>query len=304
MRRSRVTFKGAWHHVMNRGLNGEPILAGCGDKKYFLKLVADGATTKRIRVIAFCLMRNHYHLIVQNTSGRLSDFMRQLNGNYGLYYRHRYGGRGYVFQDRYRSSLIQNDAYLSMAFLYVLLNPLRARLVKNPFAYRWSSINYYFSVISEVWLDSKYAEGLFHDLEDLRSKLCAWTGQELPLCSSRFGLLLGDEGFVDDVERQFNRRKTTGDSSRRRKDDYSFESPETVIAEFEKAEGIRIDSIDPCAHLSKRLRRKLLVLLRDRAGLKYREVMKLPLFKPVRYSSLGKMYKRAKGVREVGIKEN
>lgn len=133
MRRSRVTYKGAWHHVMNRALNDESILAGYGDKKHFLKLLADSATTKRIRVLAFCLMRNHYHLIVQNTSGRLSDFMRQLNGDYGLYYRHKYGGRGYVFQDRCKSTLIQNDTYLRMAFLYVLLNPVRVRLTKS----RW-----------------------------------------------------------------------------------------------------------------------------------------------------------------------
>ena len=67
-----------------------------------------------------------------------------------------------------------------------------------------------------------------------------------------------------------------------------------IIAEFEKAEGIPIDSMDPSIHLAKRLRGKLLVLLRDRAGLKYREIMELPLFKSLRYASLGKIYKRSK----------
>ena len=75
-----MTYKDAWHHVMNRALNDDPILAGYGDKKYFLKLLVDSATAKRIRVLVCCLMRNHYHLIVQNTSERLSDFMRQLIG--------------------------------------------------------------------------------------------------------------------------------------------------------------------------------------------------------------------------------
>jgi putative transposase len=289
-----VTYKDAWHHIMNRALNDESILAGYGDKKYFLKLLADGAMTKRIRVLALCLMGNHYHLIVQNTSGRLSDFMRQLNGNYGLYYRHKYGGRGYVFQDRYKSTLIQNDAYLRMAFLYVLLNPVRARLVKDPFDYKWTSIGVYFSGISEDWLDSEYAESLFYDLRDMRSQLWDLAGQELPVRKSRFGVLLGDEDFADIVEHQFNRRRTDGESVRRRKDDYSFESPDRIIAKFEKVEGIRINSIDPSTHLAKRLRGKLLVLLRDRAGLKYREIMELPLFKSVRYASLGKIYKRTK----------
>jgi len=279
---------------MNRALNDESILAGYGDKKYFLKLLADGVMTKRIRVLAFCLMRNHYHLIVQNTSGRLSEFMRQLNGNYGLYYRRKYGGRGYVFQDRYKSTLIQNDTYLKMAFLYVLLNPVRARLVKNPFDYKWSSIGAYFSRISEHWVDGEYAESLFYDLQELRSQLWGWMGQELPVRKSRFGVLLGDKDFADVVEQRFNRRRTDGISVRRRNGDYSFESREKVIARFEKIEGIRIDSIDPSTRLARRFRGKLLVLLRDRAGLKYREIMELPLFKSLRYSSLGKIYKRTK----------
>lgn len=289
-----MTFIGAWHHVMSRALNNEPILAGFGGKKYFLTLLTDAATTRQIRVLAYCLMKNHYHLIVQNSSGRLADFMRQINGQYALYYRHTFGGRGYVFQDRFKSTLIQDDTYLRMALLYVLLNPVRARLVKNAFDYRWSSINFYFSSISESWLDNEFAEHLFHDRADFRSQLWAWTDKELPVCRSRFGLLLGGKGFVYEVERQFNRRKNDGESLRRRAGDYSFEPVDRVIARFEKTKGIKIDSLDPSTHDAKRLRRELLVLLRDRAGLRYHDIMKLRLFKSLRYSSLGQLYRRAK----------
>lgn len=295
-----MTFKGAWHHVMSRALNNESILAGFGGKKYFLTLLADAAATKRVRVLSYCLMMNHYHLIVQNASGRLADFMRQVNGQYGLYYRHTIGGRGYVFQDRYKSTLIQDDTYLRMALLYVLLNPVRARLVKSAFDYRWSSIGFYFNRISESWLDNEFAESLFHDRTDFRYQLRAWAGKELPVYRTRFGLLLGDDGFANEVERQFDRRRDDGESLRRREGDYAFEPAHKVITRFEKVKGIRIESLDPSTHDAKRLRGELLVLLRDRAGLRYHEIMKLRLFKSLRYSSLGQLYKRAKTVRQYG----
>jgi putative transposase len=297
MRRSRVTFKGAWHHVVSRALSDESILAGFGSKKYFLRLLADAASTKRIRVLAYCLMRNHYHLIVQNSSGRLADFMRQVNGQYGFYYRHTFGGRGYVFQDRYKSTLIQDDTYLRMALLYVMLNPVRAHLVKNALDYRWSSIRFYFSHISEHWLDNEFAERLFHDRVDFRSQLWSWVNRDLPVRRTRFGLLLGKDGFVDEVKARFDRRKRSGESLRRREDDYSFESPDNVIARFERNKGVRLDALDPSTLDAKRLRGELLVLLRERAGLSYGEIMKLPLFKSLRYSSLGKLYKRFKSRR-------
>lgn len=294
MRRARVTYKGAWHHVMSRALNGEHIFAGPEVKEYFLRLFSEAVKGQRIRVIAYCLMDTHYHTLVQNTSGRLAACMRLLNGHYAVYYRHKVGGHGYVFQDRYKSTLIQRDSYIQMALIYILLNPVRARLVRSPFAYQWSSIGAYFKGQSSTWLDTRFVERLVHDQDNLGVLLRDWVDRELPVCKTRFGHVLGNRQFVNDIKRRFNRRQGEGESLRMRLRDYTFESVDEVISRFERKCGIRLDDECVCSLTNKRLRAELLVLLRDRAGLRYKEIMKYPLFKSLKYSSLAQLYKRAK----------
>lgn len=294
MRRARVTYKGAWHHVMSRALNGEHIFAGPKAKEYFLRLFSEAVKSQRIRVIAYCVMDTHYHALVQNTSGRLAACMRLLNGHYAVYYRRTVGGHGYVFQDRYKSTLIQKDSYVQMALIYILLNPVRARLVRNPFAYQWSSIGAYFKGHSSTWLDTGFVERLMRDQENLGVLLRDWMGSELPVRTTRFGHVLGDRRFVDEIKRRCNRRTGKGESLRMRLGDYAFESVDEVMRRFTRTCGIRLD--DECVRslTNKRLRAELLVLLRDRAGLGYKEIMKYPLFKSLKYSSLGQLYKRTK----------
>ncbi len=294
MRRSRVTFKGAYHHIVSRGLNGEPILAGCEGKEYLLRLLHEAQKIYRIRLLVYCLMDNHYHLVLVNSSERLADFMRYVNGYYGLYYRRRIGGQGYVFQDRYKSALIQQDNYLTIAVVYVLLNPVRAGIVKDPYRYPWSSIACYFSGKNSDIVDNVYIEEVFGSRKEFRHLLADWSekDKELPLQRTRFGDVLGAVGFVDEVARRFDRRRRVTESLRMRHDDYTFESSLEVIKQFERAHGVRLAEIDVTTHVGMRLRAKLLVLLRERAGLRYREIIKIPLFRSLKYSSLGKLYKR------------
>lgn len=107
MRRVRLTYKGAYHHIMSRGIRGEDIFFDDGAKIYFLKTLQDRVKNQRIRIFAYCLMDNHYHLILQNSTGKMSEFIKGLSGQYEMYYRKRVGCKGYVFQDRFKSTLIQ-----------------------------------------------------------------------------------------------------------------------------------------------------------------------------------------------------
>ena len=303
MRRSRVTFKGAYHHIMSRGLNHEPILAGREGKEYFLRLLREAQKIYRIRLLVYCLMDNHYHLILQNSSARLADFMRYVNGYYGLSYRSRMGGRGYVFQDRYKSTLIQQDNYLTMAVVYVLLNPVRAGVVKDPYRYPWSSIGCYFSGKNSDIVDNVYVEDFFGSRIEFRQLLAEWLAKdkELPLQRTRFGDILGAAGFIDEIAKRFDRRHRVKESFRMRHDDYTFEPSLEVIRQFERANGVRLVEIDATTHLGMRLRAKLLVLLRERAGLRYKEIIKIPLFRSLKYSSLGKLYKRTKAAPTIDL---
>lgn len=294
MRTARVTYRGAYHHIMNRGIEGRDIFAGSESKEYFLKLLREKKKKLKVRIFAYCLMDNHYHLILQNISDRLSDFMRQLNGQYGINYRKKVGGRGHVFQDRYKSTLIQEDPYLPMSIVYVLLNPLRAGIVDNPYDYRWSSIGEYFSGNKDNIVDVNYVEDILHSKEVLDDLLLDWSGRELPINKTRYGSIIGSDEFGENSLKRFNRRKNEDSSRRMRKEDYTFKSPQEVINDFEKEKGIKISNIRLDKFKGKQLRSELLVLLKDQSGLKYKEIMECALFKSLKYSSIGKLYKRAK----------
>src|SRR4030042_1669372 len=126
MQRIRLTYEGALHHAMNRGHGGEKIFSGSGLKKVFIDILTETSRKLKIKIIAYCLLDNHYHLVLENSSGRLSEFFKLLNGRFGIHYRKKNGGKGYVFQNRFKSEIIQDESYLITAIAYVLMNPIRA----------------------------------------------------------------------------------------------------------------------------------------------------------------------------------
>ena len=137
MRHARLTWMGTFHHVMNRGLGGEAIFQTPELKQIYLTILQEQSKLNHIRIFAYCLMDTHFHLILENSSGRLSEFMKKVNSLYGFIYRRRLGGRGYVFHDRFKSTLVENDAYLQTAIVYVLLNPVRATARRSSSGCRW-----------------------------------------------------------------------------------------------------------------------------------------------------------------------
>lgn len=293
MRRARITYKGAYHHVMNRGHEGKEIFFDDSSRFYFLDSMRNKAEKLKIEIFCYCIIPNHYHILLQNSSGKLSEFMKQLNGQYGMYYRKRKGGTGHVFQGRFKSTLIGGDTYMKMATVYVLLNPVRAGVVKNPWQYEWSSIDEYYAMDDSEFVNNQFIEYLFQSKGNLGAVLRDWMGKELPLKKTRMGNILGDEGFIKEAKEKFDRRKRQKESHNRRIKDYIFKEPEEIIREFENINNIKLNKIDLSTYKGKRLRGRLLVLLKDRAGLTYKEVTEFPIFRNIKYSSLGKLYKRA-----------
>ncbi|MFC2140912.1 transposase [Acidobacteriota bacterium] len=78
----------------NRGYDGNAIFSGTVTKSHFLDYIEDAVTKMKMRIFAYCIMDNHYHMVLENTSGKMSDFMKLLNGNFGMYYRKKFGGQG------------------------------------------------------------------------------------------------------------------------------------------------------------------------------------------------------------------
>ncbi|KQC15045.1 MAG: hypothetical protein APR63_04590 [Desulfuromonas sp. SDB] len=293
MRRARFTYTGAYHHVISRGIDGKIIFPNDMYKFTFLKLLEEKSTKLKIRIFAFCLMNNHYHLVLENSSGKLSDFMKQLNSHYAQYFRHFEKSKGYLFQGRFKSLLIQDDSYLKTVIAYVMLNPVRANIVKNPYDYRWSSINFYFNKDSNL-LDNSLIEDMFENKEMFQHYIYSMVGTNLPEISTRMGKFIGDISYKEVNQLLFERRKYNSESKRRRLIDYSFKTPDKVIEEFEKEFDIKISELSSHSRIGKKLRNELLVRLKDQSGLKYSEILKFNIFKNLKLSSLSTIYKRHK----------
>jgi putative transposase len=137
----RIQYDGAVYHVTTRGNARKPIYKDDGDRLKFLDILAEVNRKYNWLCHAYCLMDNHYHLIVETLDGNLSKGMRQLNGLYTQSYNRRHRRGGHIFQGRYKSILIEKESHLLEVCRYVVLNPVRAKAVGDSGEWNWSSFN-------------------------------------------------------------------------------------------------------------------------------------------------------------------
>ena len=280
---------------MNRGYEGKPIFKDIKDKDNFLTFLKTYSEKLNIRIFSYCIMTNHYHLILENSSGRMSDFLRQLNGNFGSSYRAEHGGKGYVFQGRAISTLIQDDSYLLSSIAYGLNNPVRAGLVKNFLKYEWSSgSNYFNKNETPDIVDISYVEDLFGNKNNLIDAVNKSNIESLPVIRTRVGKVIGNKDFISIAMEKFDRRNDIESKEGKRINDFHFNPVEKIYMEFEKKYKIKIEKIDTTTYSGKRLRGELLFNLKDKGGLKYTEIIKMDLFSDLKLNSLGKLYKSTK----------
>ena len=199
----RVEYAGALYHVTSRGNRKEDIYLDDEDRMDWLAVL--GQTCKRFNWVihAYCQMTNHYHLLVETIDGNLSRGMRQLNGVYSQRFNRRHSQTGHLLQGRYKAILVQHDSYLLELSRYVVLNPIRARMVEYLDTWPWSS---YPAVMgakeAPAWLDTdwllaqfgkrrKQARGKYKDF------IREGKGLPSPLQATRHQLILGDDAFVE-----------------------------------------------------------------------------------------------------------
>jgi putative transposase len=135
----RIEFPDALYHVTARGDRREDIFEDDADRQMFLSTLEQVITQFNWLCYAWCLMDNHYHLMIQTPDGNLSKGMRQLNGVYTQASNRRHKRVGHLFQGRFKAILVDSDAYLLELTRYVVLNPVRAGMVKKPDDWSWSS---------------------------------------------------------------------------------------------------------------------------------------------------------------------
>jgi putative transposase len=135
----RIEYPDAWYHVMNRGRRGEPVFTNKADFDTFITLLRESTELWGIRVAAYCLMSNHYHLLVQTPRANLSRAMRHIDGIYTQRFNRRRKTTGQVFAGRYRSIIVDADSYLLDVVRYIHKNPVRAGMVGKIEQYPWTS---------------------------------------------------------------------------------------------------------------------------------------------------------------------
>ncbi len=135
----RIEFNGALYHITSRGNARQDIFLNGEDFVDFLRTLTSVVKRYHFLLHAYCLMGNHYHLLVETPKGNLSKGMRQLNGLYVQHFNQKHQRAGHLLQGRYQSILVDKENYLLELCRYIVLNPVRAGIVKDPKDYRWSS---------------------------------------------------------------------------------------------------------------------------------------------------------------------
>jgi len=158
----RIELSGGLYHVTSRGDRREDIYFTDADRQAWLALLEKVCARYNWVCHAYCLMSNHYHLVIETPEGNLAQGMRQLNGVYTQIVNRAHGRVGHVFQGRYKAILVEKDSYLLELARYVVLNPLRAGMVGDVGDWPWSS---YQAMIGQVppptWLRTDWLLGQF-----------------------------------------------------------------------------------------------------------------------------------------------
>jgi REP-associated tyrosine transposase len=134
-----IEYDGALYHVTSRGNERKPIFRDDTDRKLFLKILSQVIDRFNWICHAYCLMNNHYHLVIETPDGNLSKGMRQLNGIYTQAFNRRHHRVGHLFQGRFKAILVQRESYLLELCRYIVLNPVRIKGDVRIDAWKWSS---------------------------------------------------------------------------------------------------------------------------------------------------------------------
>ena len=199
----RIELPGAICRVIACGNAREAIFRDEADRDLFLDALGQVVTRFAWRCHAYCLMDNHYHLLIETPEGNLSPGMRQLNGVYTQRFNRRHARVGHVFQGRFKAILVERERYLLELARYIVLNPVRAKMVKHPSRYPWSSYPATVgaiappSWISTDWLLSQFAKT--RPVAQRRYAEFVAQGKNLPSPwpELKGQVLLGSEAFVD-----------------------------------------------------------------------------------------------------------
>jgi putative transposase len=198
----RITYPGAHYHVTSRGNEQNDIFKSRRDREKFLSYLESSVARYGAKIHAYCLMTNHYHLLLETPVGNLSEIMRHINGAYTNYYNTKRKRAGHLFQGRYKAILIEADEYLMELSRYIHLNPVRCGLADMPESHFWSSYQDYIGKRSvPSWLCTDMVKERFGGSKNYQQFVEEMLGKEYenPMLQTVASTLLGSEPFVQEI---------------------------------------------------------------------------------------------------------
>jgi len=200
----RIEYPGAFYHITARGNEQRDIYKSRADRDRFLGYLESASERYGAVIHVWCLMSNHYHLLIETPAGNLSQIMRHINGAYTNYFNIKRKRAGHLFQGRYKAILVDRDAYALELSRYIHLNPVRAGMSQRPEEHAWSSYrNYIGQQEAPGWLHCGEILGHFGDDEKrYRTFVEAGLAQTdtSPLADVLASTILGRSEFIREVE--------------------------------------------------------------------------------------------------------
>ena len=212
----RIEYADAWYHVLNRGRRSENVFLKKRDYMCFLELLIESTELWNVRIAAYCLMPNHYHLLLQTPDANLSRCMRHINGIYTQRFNRLHQCDGQLFRGRYKSILIDVDSYLLQLVRYIHKNPLQGGLVDRLDTYAWSSHKAYISNAKKWdWLYKEFVLSMLsddkkHHRQAYREFLAEDDFTEINKIfeGAKFPSVLGSERFINRIRDKFFDQKS------------------------------------------------------------------------------------------------
>jgi REP element-mobilizing transposase RayT len=213
-RRLRIHLPGGFYHVTLRGNHQQPIFLADGHHGLLDRIVAEAAAVEDARIHAYCWMTNHIHLLAQVAARPLGRLMLRIASRYARTVQSHMATTGHLFERRYHASLIDVDRYLLAVVRYIHLNPVKAGLVSDPAAWRWSSHRAYLGQAACSWLTTRFVMGVLGPrLDPARRQYLALMNATTPAAdevgsvidAGRNVQVLGDDEFAQRVTTGTNR---------------------------------------------------------------------------------------------------
>jgi putative transposase len=159
-RQARAKSESGIYHIMLRGINGQQIFEDEEDNQKFLEVLQDFKSISYYKIYAYCLMGNHLHLLLKVGIEDLETIFKRIGGRYVYWYNNKYLRRGHLFQDRYKSEPVEDDAYFLVVLRYIHQNPVHAGLSKTCGDYRHSSYHEYLKFHKNQLTDVEFGLGM------------------------------------------------------------------------------------------------------------------------------------------------